>query len=76
MSYYSGRENYIFWYLFVLAAVNILGYLDTLRHFKDSVKEVRKGTECGLSFAEFDDLRLGDLIQCYKEIEHKRKLYE
>ena len=52
-----------------------LGYLDTLKHFKEDVKEVRKGTECGLSFEEFENLQVGDFIQCYREIEVPRKLW-
>ena len=52
-----------------------LGFLDTLKHFKEDVKEVRKGTECGLSFEEFENLQVGDLIQCYREIEVPRKLW-
>ena len=46
-----------------------------MRHFKDDVKEVRKGTECGLSFDDHPDLRVGDTVQSFKEIEVKRKLY-
>lgn len=45
------------------------GHLDTMRHLKKDVMEVRKGSECGLSFVEFSDLRQGDLIQMYKCIE-------
>jgi len=49
--------------------------LDTLRHFKDEVKEVRKGMECGLSFEEFEEIRVGDTVQSFREFEVKRKLY-
>jgi translation initiation factor IF-2 len=46
-----------------------LGSLETLRHLKKDVTEARKGMECGLSFSQFEDLREGDLIQVYQEIE-------
>ena len=49
--------------------MSIKGHLDTMRHLKKDVMEVRKGSECGLSFVEFSDLRQGDLIQMYKCIE-------
>ncbi|THV07932.1 initiation factor 2 [Dendrothele bispora CBS 962.96] len=45
------------------------GPLDTLRQVKKDVTEVRKGTECGLSFANFSDVREGDLIQMFQVIE-------
>lgn len=51
------------------------GRLDTLKRFKEDVDEVRKGSECGLSFADFEDLRVGDLVQSFKEHEVRRKLY-
>jgi translation initiation factor IF-2 len=62
--------RYVSFYITLIA-----GRLDTLKHFKDDVKEVRKGSECGLSFAEFEDLKVGDLVQSFKELEVKRKLY-
>lgn len=65
----------IFTGMLLYKSVLISGYLDTLRHFKDDVTEVRKGTECGLSFAEYSDLKIGDLIQSYQEIQQKRRLY-
>jgi translation initiation factor IF-2 len=40
-----------------------------LKQGKRDVLEIRKGTECGLSFADFEDLRQDDLIQMYQEIE-------
>ncbi|XP_006458242.1 hypothetical protein AGABI2DRAFT_199688 [Agaricus bisporus var. bisporus H97] len=45
------------------------GSLDTMRVLKKDVTEVRKGSECGLSFVNFADLREGDLIQMYQTIE-------
>ncbi|RXW24893.1 hypothetical protein EST38_g985 [Candolleomyces aberdarensis] len=45
------------------------GSLDTLKQLKRDVTEVRKGTECGLSFDGFSDLQDGDLIQTFERIE-------
>ncbi|MFN6954506.1 MAG: translation initiation factor IF-2 [Acetobacteraceae bacterium] len=42
------------------------GELSTLRRFKDDVKEVQNGYECGMSFANYDDIRVGDQIECYE----------
>jgi translation initiation factor IF-2 len=47
------------------------GNINTLRRFKDDVKEVREGFECGLSLTDFQDLKPGDTIETYdlKEVE-------
>jgi len=45
------------------------GPLETLKQGKRDMTEIRKGMECGLSFANFEDLRQDDLIQMYQEIE-------
>jgi translation initiation factor IF-2 len=42
------------------------GELSTLRRFKDDVKEVTNGYECGMSFANYNDIRVGDQIECYE----------
>jgi len=42
------------------------GELSTLRRFKDDVREVGNGLECGMSFANYDDIRVGDQIECYE----------
>ncbi|NMJ41267.1 translation initiation factor IF-2 [Roseomonas sp. JC162] len=42
------------------------GELSTLRRFKDDVREVNNGLECGMSFANYDDIRVGDQIECYE----------
>ena len=39
---------------------------DSLRHFKDTVKEVTRGNECGLSLEGEEDVRAGDVIECYE----------
>jgi translation initiation factor IF-2 len=42
------------------------GELSTLRRFKDDVKEVTNGYECGMGFANYNDIRVGDQIECYE----------
>ena len=42
------------------------GELSTLRRFKDDVKEVINGYECGMGFRNFDDIRVGDQIECFE----------
>jgi len=41
------------------------GELSTLKRFKDEVREVQAGQECGMSFANYHDLQKGDIIECY-----------
>jgi translation initiation factor IF-2 len=45
------------------------GELSTLRRFKDEVKEVREGYECGMSFAKYNDIQVGDIIECFEQEE-------
>ncbi|MDP1671279.1 MAG: translation initiation factor IF-2, partial [Alphaproteobacteria bacterium] len=45
------------------------GSLSSLRRFKDEVKEVQGGTECGMAFENFQEVRVGDIIECF-EVEH------
>jgi translation initiation factor IF-2 len=42
------------------------GELSQLKRFKDDVREVARGYECGLSFANFEDLREGDVVECFE----------
>ena len=42
------------------------GDLTQLKRFKDDVREVARGYECGLSFANYNDLREGDMVECYE----------
>jgi len=42
------------------------GELTQLKRFKDDVREVARGYECGLSFANFEDLREGDVVECFE----------
>ena len=42
------------------------GKLSTLKRFKDEVKEVQAGQECGMAFENYGDMRVGDVIECYR----------
>ena len=42
------------------------GELSQLKRFKDDVKEAREGYECGMSFAHYEDIRVGDVIECFE----------
>ena len=48
------------------------GKLVSLKRFKDDAKEVSKGFECGLQIEEYNDLKEGDIIECYEKVEIKR----
>jgi translation initiation factor IF-2 len=50
------------------------GKLATLKRFKDDAKEVLAGQECGMSFEAYEDIRKGDLIECYRVESVKRTL--
>jgi translation initiation factor IF-2 len=50
------------------------GELSSLKRFKDDVKEVSAGYECGLSLSNFNDLKIGDIIEGYEQVAVKRTL--
>ncbi|WP_339857138.1 translation initiation factor IF-2 [uncultured Nisaea sp.] len=50
------------------------GTLKTLKRFKDEVKEVREGYECGAAFENYNDIQAGDLIECFEIKEVARSL--
>jgi translation initiation factor IF-2 len=50
------------------------GDLASLKRFKDDVREVREGFECGIGIANFNDVKVGDLIECFKVEEVARTL--
>jgi translation initiation factor IF-2 len=50
------------------------GVLGSLKRFKDDVKEVAYGYECGLNIHNFNDIKEGDIIEGYENVEIKRKL--
>ena len=50
------------------------GNVSSLKRFKDDVKEVAKGYECGVGIEDCDDMRVGDYIESYKEVEQRVSL--
>lgn len=50
------------------------GMLKTLRRFKDEVKEVGNGFECGMAFENYNDIQVGDMIECFEQVEVQREL--
>jgi translation initiation factor IF-2 len=50
------------------------GKLSTLKRFKDEVREVPAGQECGMAFERYEDMRVGDVIECYRVEEIARTL--
>ncbi len=58
------REGVVFWN----------GELSSLKHFKEDVREIKAGNECGLSFEKFQDFRVGDVVEAYEIVKEKRTL--
>lgn len=50
------------------------GYINALKRFKDDVKEVSSGYECGISIQNYNDIKVGDMFETYKITEEKRTL--
>jgi len=50
------------------------GELESLKRFKDDVKEVTKGYECGLNIKGYNDIEVGDILEVYEEVAVKKKL--
>ena len=50
------------------------GELGSLKRFKDDVKEVAQGYECGLNIHNFNDIKVGDIVEAYEEVEVKQTL--
>ena len=48
--------------------------LEQLKRVKDDAKEVRAGLECGMKIVGYDDIKEGDVLECYKTVEVKRTL--
>jgi translation initiation factor IF-2 len=42
--------------------------LEQLKRFKDDAKEVRSGNECGMKIVGYDDIQVGDVLECYKSV--------
>jgi translation initiation factor IF-2 len=50
------------------------GELESLRRFKDDVNEVKSGTECGIGVKNYNDVKVGDQIECYERVEVARSI--
>ena len=50
------------------------GELESLRRFKEDVREVKSGTECGIGVKDYNDIKSGDQIEVYKRTEIKRSI--
>jgi len=50
------------------------GELESLRRFKDDVNEVKSGTECGIGVKNYDNVQVGDQIECFERVEVARTL--
>ena len=50
------------------------GELTSLKRFKDDVKEVSKGYDCGLQIKNYNDIKEGDVIEAYQEVAVKKKI--
>jgi translation initiation factor IF-2 len=54
--------------------VMFTGSIDSLKRFKDDVRDVESGFECGISLAGFNDIKVGDVIESFEQVEVKRSL--
>ena len=59
---------------YVEGIVKYSGELKSLKRYKDNVKEVVAGQDCGIQMKEYNDIHVGDVIESYEEIEIKRTL--
>ena len=50
------------------------GNLSSLKRFKDDVKEVAKGYDCGIQIKNFNDIQQLDVLECFQEVAVKKKL--
>ncbi|MFA6838490.1 MAG: EF-Tu/IF-2/RF-3 family GTPase, partial [Dysgonamonadaceae bacterium] len=50
------------------------GELESLKRFKDDIKEVSVGYECGITIHNFNDIKIGDIIEAFEEVEVKKTL--
>ena len=50
------------------------GRVSSLRRFKDDVNEVRAGTECGIGVRNYNDVKVGDQIECFERVEVARTI--
>ena len=45
-----------------------------LKRFKEDVKEVQEGFECGIAFEKYDDIKVGDLVEVFEIVEEQKQL--
>nr|POE98296.1 translation initiation factor if-2, mitochondrial [Quercus suber] len=71
-----GFLTYVLHVSFQLANIVVrdIGVLASLKNVKKDVQEMRKGTECGMSFDDWAEFEVGDQVQMYSEVSEKRKL--
>jgi translation initiation factor IF-2 len=50
------------------------GTLESLRRFKDDVSKVEAGTECGIGVKDYNDVKVGDQIECFQRVEVRRSV--
>jgi len=50
------------------------GTLKTLKRHKDEAKEVKEGTECGMAFENYEDIRVDDVIECFDVITEQKTM--
>ena len=48
--------------------------LASLKRFQDDVKEVSKGYDCGMQLKNYNDIKIGDVLECFNELKIKKKL--
>jgi translation initiation factor IF-2 len=48
--------------------------LESLRHFKEDVNEIKAGMECGIAVKNYNDVKVGDLIEVFERVEVARQL--
>jgi translation initiation factor IF-2 len=58
----------------IVADLIRLGVVSSLKSQKKDVDQMRKDTECGIAFQDWEDFKVGDKIQCYEEKSEKRSL--
>jgi translation initiation factor IF-2 len=54
--------------------VQYTGELGSLKRFKDDVREVKKGLDCGLNINNYNDIKVGNIVEGFKEVEVQREL--
>jgi translation initiation factor IF-2 len=57
-----------------ICANDVIGIVSTIKNQKKDVEQMRKDTECGISFEDWEGFKVGDRIQCYEEKFEKRTL--